>query len=94
MSEVTGKSFEESSSDIKDMIITLVGKEELINVLITDKKGKEYKVIKGVLTPKGIEVNKDMVSKELDHDIIIEYNDIKKIEDKVKQTVIFEDITK
>lgn len=93
MNELTGKSFKESSSDIKDIITTLVGKQELVNVLITDKSGKEYKVIKGVLADKGIEVNKDMVSKELDHDIVIEYIDIKKIEDKVKQTVIFEDMS-
>lgn len=92
MNELTGKSFEESSSDIKDVINTLVGKEDLVNVLITDKNGKEYKVIRGVLTDKGIEVNKDMVSKELDHDIVIKYIDVKKIEDRVKQTVIFEHI--
>lgn len=93
MDKLTGKSFEQSSSDIKNIIITLVGKKELFNVFITDKNGKEYKAIKCVLTDESIEINKNMISEELEHDISLEYTNISKIEDKINHLVIFEDIS-
>lgn len=92
MNKDINKSLKDSSSDIKEVITLLVGKAELNNVFITDKSGKVYKVIKGKLIESGIEINSNMTSKELEHDIVINYTGIKKIEDKVNNKIIFEDI--
>lgn len=92
MTKFSGKSKEQSLSDVRGIIRAIIDGDSVSNVVITDINDKTYKTINGDLKADGIEINKGMISTELKHDFLIPYFNIKKIEDKVRKKIIFEKV--
>lgn len=84
------KTEDQSNSDIGSIIRLMIGKDIISNLIITDINSNIYNAINGELQGEGIEINKGMESSELEHDFLIPYLDIKKIEDRLSKKVIYE----
>lgn len=84
--DIHGKTQENSKKDIKYVISFLVGAEIINNVEVTDKEKNRYIAVEAILNEKCLEV------KTAKEEFLIDYDNILKIKDIEKNTIIFEEI--
>lgn len=82
----------QSFNNIKEIIKSMIKNKKLINTCITDKNGEKYRVINYELEENKIVINKDMNSNEVKCNIELLYDNISKIEDRVNNVILFENI--